>query len=218
LGADSAAGEAMNPQWAIVDADFVAGVAALDQLPSPALAEVAFAGRSNVGKSSLLNALLGRKNLVRTGSTPGTTRQLNLFHARAADGLELVLVDLPGYGFAKRAKHEKARWGPLIEGYLSNRVTMRALVLLVDARRGVEEGERELVDYLRTAGARTARGAVPIIVVATKIDKLANAKRKPAVQQIGRELGVRAYGFSSATAEGREGLWGAIRQALFATS
>ncbi len=186
----------MNSQWTIVEAGFVAGAAALDQLPPPALAEVAFAGRSNVGKSSLLSALLGRKSLVRIGSTPGTTRQLNLFQARAADGLELLLVDLPGYGFAKRAKHEKSRWGPLIEGYLSSRVTLRALVLLVDARRGVEPEERELVDYLRTAGAKTARGPVSIIVVA--------------------DLGFRAYGFASPSGEGREELWRVLRQAVLA--
>jgi GTP-binding protein len=83
---------------AIIDATFVAGVASEGSLPPPARAEVAFAGRSNVGKSSLMNALLGRRSLVRTGSTPGTTRQLNLFAAKGADGLELVLVDLHGYG------------------------------------------------------------------------------------------------------------------------
>jgi GTP-binding protein len=167
-----------------------------------------------VGKSSLLNALLARKNLVRIGSTPGTTRQLNWFRARAADGLELIFVDLPGYGFAKRAKHEKSRWGPLIEGYLSNRVTLRAVVLLVDARRGAESEERDLLDYLRTAGAKTARGPVSIIVVATKIDKLAGTKRKPAIERISRQLGLYAYEFSSTSGEGREDLWRALRQAV----
>src|SRR5690242_5270611 len=146
-----------TPQpFAIVDAAFVAGVAAPEQLPPPALAEVAFAGRSNVGKSSLLNTLVGRKGLVRTGRDPGTTRQLNLFSVRAADGLEVVLVDLPGYGFAKRAKHEKKSWGTLIEGYLEKRVSLRAVVLLVDVRRGPEAEERELLEFLRAVehGAR----------------------------------------------------------------
>jgi GTP-binding protein len=201
----------MNPSWTIVDAKFVAGVTAQDQLPAPALAEVAFAGRSNVGKSSLLNALLGRKNLVRTGSTPGTTRQLNLFQAKAADGLELVLVDLPGYGFAKRAKHEKSRWGPLIEGYLSARVTLRALVLIVDVRRGAEAEERELIDFIRSARSKAQRPPPEVLVVATKVDKLALAQRRPAVAKVARELGGRIYGFSAVTGEGKEELWAALR-------
>jgi GTP-binding protein len=202
-----------NPKWTIVDASFVAGVAAPDQLPPPALAEVAFAGRSNVGKSSLLNALLGRKGLVRTGQAPGTTRQLNLFSARAADGLELVLVDLPGYGFAKRSKHEKSSWGPLIENYLSKRVALRAVVLLVDVRRGIEPEERALIEYVRTASGASRR-SLPVIVVATKIDKLAASGRKLAVVRVARELGHPAYGFSARTGEGREALWGALRKAI----
>ncbi len=201
----------MNPKWTISEARFIAGVAAADQIPAPALAEVAFAGRSNVGKSSLLNALLSRKGLVRTGSTPGTTRQLNLFLVKAVDGLELVLVDLPGYGFAKRAKHEKARWGPLIEGYLSTRITLRALVLLVDVRRGLEDEERELLDFVRATKQMADRPPPPVIIVATKIDKLSMSARKPAVAQIAKGLGGRIVGFSGETGEGREELWAAIR-------
>jgi GTP-binding protein len=200
----------MNPKWAITEARFTAGVAAADQLPPPALAEVAFAGRSNVGKSSLLNALIGRRGLVRTGSTPGTTRQLNLFFAKAADGLELVLVDLPGYGFAKRAKHEKARWGPLIEGYLSTRITLRALVLLVDVRRGVEQEERELIEFVR-ASKTADRPPLPTILVATKIDKLSLSAQKPKVAETAKGWGGRAVGFSAESGEGRDELWAAIR-------
>jgi GTP-binding protein len=205
----------MNPKWTITEARFTAGVAAADQIPPPALAEIAFAGRSNVGKSSLLNALLGRKGLVRTGSTPGTTRQLNLFLVKAADGLELVLVDLPGYGFAKRAKHEKSKWGPLIEGYLSTRVTLRALVLLVDVRRGVEAEERELLEFVRATKKTADRPPLPTIVVATKIDKVSLAARKPLLAEVTRGLGERVLGFSAETGEGREELWTAIRR-LFA--
>jgi GTP-binding protein len=210
--------EIMKPAWTISDARFIAGVAASDQLPPPALAEVAFAGRSNVGKSSLMNALLGRKNLVRTGSTPGTTRQLNLFQARATDGAELVLVDLPGYGFAKRGKHEKSRWGPLIENYLSTRVTLRALVLLLDVRRGVEDEERELLEFVRTTEKAAARPSLPTILVATKIDKLSVSARKPRLAQIGKETGERVIGFSAETGEGKDALWAAIRRHLFAAS
>jgi GTP-binding protein len=207
-----------NPAFAIVDAGFVRGVTSLDQLPAPALAEVAFAGRSNVGKSSMLNALVGRKGLVRTGREPGTTRQLNLFSARSADGLEVLFVDLPGYGFAKRAKHEKKSWGPLIEGYLSKRVSLRALALLVDVRRGPEEEEKELIDFVRSADApvqgRPARPPLRIVVVATKTDKLAGSARKPAVERIGRALGCRAYGFSATTGEGKDEIWRALRRAI----
>ena len=201
----------MKSSIGIVDASFTAGVAAEDQLPPPALAEIAFAGRSNVGKSSLLNKLVGRKHLVRTGSTPGTTRQLNLFHIRAADGLEAVLVDLPGYGFAKRGKQEKSQWGHLIESYLSKRVTLRAVVLLVDVRRGAEREEKELVEYVESTHAKAARPKVPIVIVATKVDKIPRAQRKPAVARLGSELGCRVLGFSSETGEGKDELWSVLR-------
>jgi GTP-binding protein len=180
-------------------------------MPPPALAEIAFAGRSNVGKSSLLNTLVERKHLVRTGSTPGTTRQLNLFHVKAADGLEVVLVDLPGYGFAKRGKQERSHWGTLIEGYLSTRVTLRAVVLLVDARRGPETEEKELVDYIASTHRKASRPKVPIIIVATKTDKMPRAQRKPALAKIGTDLGCRVLGFSATTGEGREELWQVLR-------
>src|SRR5262249_28996201 len=102
----------------IIDAEFIAGASAASSLPPPTTVEIAFAGRSNVGKSSLINALVGRKNLVRTSSTPGSTRQINLYAARAADGAVLHLIDLPGYGFTRRSKAEMAAWAALIERYL----------------------------------------------------------------------------------------------------
>ena len=184
----------MNPKWEIVSAEFIAGVAAPEQMTPPALAEVAFAGRSNVGKSSLLNKLMGRRNLVRAGATPGTTRQLNLFQIRAADSLEMVLVDLPGYGFAKRGKHEKVQWGALIEGYLRQRVTLRAVVLLVDVRRGLEHEEHELIDFIRATEGRVTRRPLEVILVATKVDKIlelqaqdrgAGHRAKPGAQSTG---------------------------------
>jgi GTP-binding protein len=196
---------------AIVEASFVAGVAAANQMPPPALSEIAFAGRSNVGKSSLLNTLVARKNLVRTGSTPGTTRQLNLFHVKASDGLEVVLVDLPGYGFAKRGKQERAQWGTLIEGYLSTRVTLRAVVLLVDVRRGPEQEEKELIEYIESTQGKASRPEVPIIIVATKTDKMPFAQRKLAIARIGGDLGCRAIGFSAETGEGKDELWRVLR-------
>jgi GTP-binding protein len=207
----------MKPNLAIVDASFIAGVAAPDQIPPPALAEIAFAGRSNVGKSSLLNTLVGRKNLVRTGSTPGTTRQLNLFHVRAGDGLEVVLVDLPGYGFAKRGKQERSQWGTLIEGYLSTRVTLRAVVLLMDVRRGAEHEEKDLIAYVASTHRKAARPEVPVIVVATKVDKVPRSQRKPAVDRLITDLGCRVVAFSSETGEGKDELWSVLRGHLVTT-
>jgi GTP-binding protein len=203
-----------KPIPAIVDATFVAGVAAEASLPPPALAEVAFAGRSNVGKSSLMNTLLGRRHLVRTGSTPGTTRQLNLFAAKAADGLELVFVDLPGYGYARRAKSEKSSWGPLIEGYLERRVTLRALVLIVDVRRGLEPDDRELLEFVRATDTSRSRPSVATILVATKTDKLGASARKPALDRLARAAGIPAIGFSAVSGEGRDELWRRIRAVL----
>jgi len=204
----------MNPKWTIADAQFIAGVTSPEQIPPPALSEVAFAGRSNVGKSSLLNMILGRKSLVRTGGTPGTTRQLNLFQARAVDGLEVVFVDLPGYGYAKRAKSEKTKWGTLIENYLETRVTLRAVVLLVDVRRGIETEERDLIDFVRATERRVTRPVPELIVVATKIDKLSQSQQKPAILRAANGLNCKVLGFSAETGQGKEELWAALRGRL----
>src|SRR5579862_9263712 len=133
----------------VVDAKFVAGAVDLASMPPPTLVEVAFAGRSNVGKSSLLNTMMQRKGLARTSNTPGCTRQLNVFEVRCADGLALRFVDLPGYGWARRSKTERGEWQGMIEGYLTGRSALRAVVVLVDVRRGVEDEEMELVDFLK---------------------------------------------------------------------
>lgn len=194
----------------IVDAAFVAAATDVRKLPPSTLAEIAFAGRSNVGKSSLLNGLMQRKNLVRTSRTPGCTRQVNVFRARWADGWEAHLVDLPGYGYAKRSRDEKASWGPMLEGYLLEREALGALAVLVDVRRGPEEEDLDLVEFVRTR----QRSPLTVVAVATKLDKLPRSQQKPALEIIKRRFGAKAIGFSAVTGEGREALWRALRGAL----
>ena len=140
---------------------FVMGVARLEDLPAGDLPEIAFAGRSNVGKSSLVNALTGRKTLARTSNTPGRTRQLNFFDL----GGRLTIVDLPGYGYAKAPKGEVERWTQLVRLYLKGRVGLRRLCLLVDARHDLKPSDRQVMDMLDEA-------AVAYQVVLTKIDKV----------------------------------------------
>jgi GTP-binding protein len=140
---------------------FLLGVAREAQLPPPARPEIGFAGRSNVGKSSLLNALTGRKTLARVSGTPGATRQLNFFDL----GGRAYLVDLPGYGFARAGKQIVADWNALIRGYLRGRPNLKRLCLLVDARRGLGEADRAIMALLDDA-------AQSYQLVLTKCDKL----------------------------------------------
>ncbi len=143
------------------ECDFVAGVATIDGLPPDGLPEIAFAGRSNVGKSSLLNALTGRTSLARVSHTPGRTRQLNFFSL--AD--RLMLVDMPGYGYAEAAKSEIAAWTELIRLYLRGRAGLRRACVLVDARHGIKPTDRPLMAMLDEA-------AVSFQIVLTKADKV----------------------------------------------
>jgi GTP-binding protein len=203
----------------VVHAEFAAGAVEASQLPPPTVVEVAFAGRSNVGKSSMLNAMLQRHGLVRTSNTPGCTRQLNMFDVRCADGLTLRFVDLPGYGWAKRSKAERTQWQSMIEGYLRTRAGLRAVVLLVDVRRGVEEEEQQLVDFLREPRQTSDPRPLEVILVATKTDKLGAAARKPALESVrksarGLAPGASIIGFSAVTGDGREQVWDRIRRAL----
>jgi GTP-binding protein len=199
----------------VVEAKFVAGATDAESLLAPTLAEVAFAGRSNVGKSSLLNAMMQRHGLARTSRTPGCTRQLNVFEVRCADGLSLHFVDLPGYGWAQRSKTERGQWQGMIEGYLRRRASLRAVVLLVDVRRGLEDEERQLIEFLH--GRRQVSSARPleVILVATKWDRVGAAARKPTLDAAKKGAGTRALtGFSAVTGEGRDELWARIRSAV----
>jgi GTP-binding protein len=155
-----------------LDAQFVSSAFALGDCPGWDCAEVAFAGRSNVGKSSLLNALTGTRGLARTSKTPGRTRCLNFFAA----GDTLALVDLPGYGYAKMPHADAAKLAALLKAYLEKRRNLVALVMLVDARRGPQREELELAEMVRARG-------IALIVAATKCDKLRSSERAAATER-----------------------------------
>lgn len=143
------------------DVDFVLGARSMAQIPTVDIPEIAFAGRSNVGKSSLLNALTGRKQLARTSNTPGRTREVNFFNA----GSRLMLADLPGYGYARVSKTEVEAWTRLIEDYLRGRVQLRRCCLLIDARHGLKDSDR-------TAMKMMDQAAQNYQIVLTKCDKI----------------------------------------------
>ena len=141
--------------------DFIWGATTAENLPPQTLNEVAFVGRSNAGKSSLVNALTGRKSLARVSQTPGATRQINFFNLAG----RLMLVDLPGYGFAKRSRAEAEAWQEMIFSYLRGRSRLRRVALLIDARRGVQDSDSQVMDLLD-------RAAVSYGLVLTKADEL----------------------------------------------
>lgn len=141
--------------------DFVLGCVKLDQVPDGSLPEIAFAGRSNVGKSSLLNALVRQKGLARTSNTPGRTREINFFNL----GQTLMLADLPGYGYARVSKAQVKQWTGLVDAYLKGRVNLRRTCVLIDSRHGLKESDRVVMEMLDKA-------AQPYQVVLTKVDKV----------------------------------------------
>jgi GTP-binding protein len=159
------------PFFEVLSAEFIAAARRPAELPPPTKLEIAFVGRSNVGKSSLLNKLLNRKGMARTSSTPGCTRQINFFDVKARSGLELMLVDLPGYGYASRSKSERKEWAELIENYLLERSTLRAAAVLFDSRRGMEPDDADALELITEHG-RVSRAAPEVVLVATKVDKL----------------------------------------------
>ncbi|MGB5921808.1 MAG: ribosome biogenesis GTP-binding protein YihA/YsxC [Syntrophobacteria bacterium] len=190
----------------IHSAKFICSAVTPGQYPPDDFPEVAFAGRSNVGKSSLINKILNRKKLVRTSKTPGRTQLLNFFEIN-----ELWrFVDLPGYGYAKVPVEIKKRWRPMVESYLTSRVNLRGMVWLLDIRREVSKEDLHLWDWLQAK-------QVPVIIVVTKADKLSKNKRNKQAASIAKSLGRKAQEliqFSATSGEGADEVWQALRQLL----
>jgi GTP-binding protein len=198
------------PAFHVQSAEFVAAARRPDELPPPTKLEIAFVGRSNVGKSSLLNRLLNRKGLARTSSTPGCTRQINFFDVKSVAGLELMLVDLPGYGFASRSKSERKEWAELIEHYLLERSTLRAAAVLFDSRRGMEPDDADALELITQHG-RVSRKPPEVVLIATKVDKLA-ARDRPKLEG-NRIAERRVVPFSFDEPETTESVWRALLKA-----
>ncbi|MFH1092327.1 MAG: ribosome biogenesis GTP-binding protein YihA/YsxC [Pseudomonadota bacterium] len=179
-------------------ARFLISAVAPDQFPLPDRPEVAFAGRSNVGKSSLLNRLLNRRNLAHTSRTPGRTQTINFFEV----GRDMYFVDLPGYGYAKVPVSVRATWGPMVERYLTAPRDLRLVVLLVDIRREPGQEESGLIAWLESLGASC-------LPVATKADKVSRGQRPARLAAIEKRLGPgkRPLVFSAATGEGFNEVW-----------
>src|ERR1700682_1363306 len=189
----------------IRNVEFIGGMAEKHGCPpESSLPEVAFAGRSNVGKSSLLNTLVRRKSFARVSRTPGRTREINFFRVNNS----FLLVDLPGYGYARISKAKKAEWRPMIESHLRRTTQLRGIVLLLDIRREPSEDDRAMLDFLAELG-------VPVIVALTKADKLTKAGTREKVAEISRNMALepdQVIQFSAQTGEGRMELLEAITQ------
>jgi GTP-binding protein len=186
-----------------VRASFLTSAAQPSDFPPPSLPEIAVVGRSNVGKSSLINTLVGQPGLARTSRTPGRTRLVNWFAIED----RFYLVDLPGYGYAEVSHATREGWRPLIEGYLDGRASLAGVLLLIDIRRGVLDEELDFVPWL-------AEREVPVVVALTKADKLAKNKRMIEVARARQALALRKepLAVSTLSNEGIDPLWRAVVQ------
>jgi GTP-binding protein len=193
----------------LLSAEFIKSSVTPEQFPPDRLPEIAFVGRSNVGKSSLINSLLHRKKLAKVSKTPGKTRAVNFFTVRTSDPhLSLLsLVDLPGYGYAKVSKAMRAQWGPMIEQYLAQRQSLGAVILLIEARVWMPQ-DVLTVQWVQSLGCG-------LILVHTKAEKLRQSERTPSLAAVRTAFGlspeVPVLLYSAETHEGRDSLWGEIR-------
>ncbi len=188
-----------------VNLETVCGVTS--RIPDNRLPEIAFAGKSNVGKSSLINALMNRKALARTSSQPGKTQTINFYNINDA----MYLVDLPGYGYAKVSENERAKWGKMIENYLHTSKQLRAVFLLVDIRHAPGANDKTMYDWM------VYQGYEPIII-ATKLDKLKRSQVQKALKEVRTGLGLGGDAilipFSAETKQGREEIWELMDQLI----
>ena len=190
----------------IKSADFVKSAVKPSHYPPAILPEIAFSGRSNVGKSSLINTLVNRKRLVKTSSTPGRTQLINFFNINNA----FSFVDLPGFGYAKVPESIKRTWGPMVETYLSTRKTLKGVVLIMDIRRVPGAQELEFIEWLRYY-------TIPSILILTKADKLSKSKQMNQHIAITKILGVDRNDlilFSAKSRMGKDAIWAAIEQLI----
>jgi GTP-binding protein len=197
------------PETRVVDAQFITTAVAPEGYPREDLPEVAFVGRSNVGKSSMINALAGRRKLVRVSNTPGRTRTLNFFNVIVTQNKvrhTVRFADLPGYGYAKVGKGERKSWETMIDAYLRKRDCLRIVVSIVDAEVGPTEADFHTLDYLNASQRK-------ILCVATKLDRLPKAKRKPRLLELSQKLELPrelVVGFSAVENLGRDEVWNAL--------
>ncbi len=189
----------------VTKAEMVITAGKASQFPVHDMPEIAFAGKSNVGKSSLLNALLNRRALARTSSQPGKTQTINFYSVQDT----YMFVDLPGYGYAKVSKSERERWGKLIEGYLEKRENLQKIILLIDIRHEVGANDKMMYDWI-------SHYHNEVIVVATKMDKIKRSQVQKHLAMIRKGLGLmpqdKLIGFSSETKQGKEELWKIIEE------
>jgi len=195
----------------IKNAEFILSVASAAQLPQDDLPQIAFCGRSNVGKSSLINSLLNRRGLAKTSNSPGKTRLLNFFRITPAESIykPFYFVDLPGYGYAKVSQSEREEWRKLIESYLEKRPQLCGVIALIDSRHGPLESDLDLLAWLAHVRQR-------VVVVATKADKLSNKQRAERQREIAAALRhLPAFDlifFSAMAALGKKELWQQIKE------
>jgi len=190
----------------VKQADFIKSAVKPKDYPPAELPEVAFVGRSNVGKSSLINVLANRKALVRTSNTPGRTQLINFFNINEV----LTLVDLPGYGYAKAPPDVKKQWGPMIENYLAKRDSLKTVVLILDIRRIPSDGDMQMLNWLNNYG-------IPPLIVLTKCDKLSKLETAKQTVLISSAIGKNKEDllfFSALSKKGRDEVWLKIEQML----